>query len=42
MAGYVVVGTQWETGWTQPRMGAIERMASVFNVSLREHENLLG
>ena len=28
--------TQWETGWTQPRMGAIERMASVFNVSVSD------
>lgn len=26
--------TQWETGWSQPRMGAIEKLAEVFGVSL--------
>lgn len=26
--------TQWETGWSQPRMGAIEKLADVFGVSL--------
>lgn len=28
--------TQWETGWSQPRMGAIQRIASVLNVSVSE------
>lgn len=26
--------TQWGTGWSQPRMGAIEKLAEVFGVSL--------
>ena len=26
--------TQWETGWSQPRMGAIQRLAGVFGVSI--------
>lgn len=25
--------TQWETGWSQPRMGAVERLADAFNVT---------
>lgn len=28
--------TQWETGWSQPRMGAISKLASVFGVSVSE------
>lgn len=24
--------TQWETGWSKPRMGALEKLAEVFNV----------
>lgn len=28
--------TQWETGWSQPRMGAVSKLASVFGVSLSE------
>ena len=28
--------TQWETGWSQPRMGAIQRIASVLNVSVSD------
>ena len=28
--------TQWETGWSQPRMGAIERLAGAFGVSIPE------
>lgn len=28
--------TQWETGWSQPRMGAIERLAAAFGVSVSE------
>lgn len=26
--------TQWETGWSQPRMGALEKIADVFGVSM--------
>ena len=26
--------TQWETGWSQPRMGAVEKLAEVFGVSM--------
>ena len=26
--------TQWETGWSQPRMGAVERLASAFGVTV--------
>ena len=26
--------TQWETGWSQPRMGAVEKLANVFGVSM--------
>lgn len=26
--------TQWETGWSQPRMGAVEKLADVFGVSM--------
>ena len=26
--------TQWETGWSQPRMGAVEKLASAFGVPL--------
>lgn len=26
--------TQWETGWSKPRMGAVEKLAEVFNVPL--------
>ena len=25
--------TQWETGWSKPRMGAVEKLAAVFGVS---------
>lgn len=28
--------TQWETGWSQPRMGAVQRLAGAFNVSVSE------
>lgn len=28
--------TQWETGWSQPRMGTIEKLADFFNVSKLE------
>ena len=28
--------TQWETGWSQPRMGAVEKLAEVFGVSMAE------
>lgn len=28
--------TQWETGWSQPRMGAIQRLAGAFGVSVSE------
>ena len=28
--------TQWETGWSQPRMGAVERLAEAFGVSISE------
>lgn len=28
--------TQWETGWSQPRMGAVERLASAFGVSVAD------
>lgn len=28
--------TQWETGWTQPRMGAVARLAEVFGMSVSE------
>ena len=26
--------TQWETGWSQPRMGAVEKLAEVFGVPM--------
>ncbi len=26
--------TQWETGWSQPRMGMVEKLAREFSVSL--------
>jgi repressor LexA len=28
--------TQWETGWSQPRMGAVGRIASAFGVSVTD------
>lgn len=28
--------TQWETGWSQPRMGAVQRLAGAFGVSVSE------
>lgn len=28
--------TQWETGWSQPRMGAVEKLAAVFGLSVSE------
>ncbi len=28
--------TQWETGWSQPRMGALEKLAKTFGVSISE------
>ncbi|MFC7281977.1 LexA family protein [Gordonibacter pamelaeae] len=28
--------TQWETGWSQPRMGAVEKLANAFNVTVAE------
>lgn len=28
--------TQWETGWSQPRMGAVEKLASTFGVSVAD------
>ena len=28
--------TQWETGWTQPRMGMIREISNLFNVSVAE------
>lgn len=28
--------TQWETGWSQPRMGAVKRIADAFNVSVSD------
>lgn len=28
--------TQWETGWSQPRMGKVERLAAAFGVSVAE------
>ena len=28
--------TQWETGWSQPRMGAVEKLSEVLGVSMSE------
>lgn len=28
--------TQWETGWSQPRMGAVEKLAAFFGVSISD------
>ena len=28
--------TQWETGWSQPRMGAVEKLAAAFGVSVAD------
>ena len=28
--------TQWETGWSQPRMGAVEKLSKVLGVSMSE------
>lgn len=28
--------TQWETGWSQPRMGAVEKLSQVLGVSMSE------
>lgn len=28
--------TQWETGWSQPRMGKVERLAAAFGISVAE------
>lgn len=28
--------TQWETGWSQPRMGAVERLAAAFEITVPE------
>lgn len=28
--------TQWETGWSQPRMGAVEKLSEVFGVTMSE------
>jgi repressor LexA len=28
--------TQWETGWSQPRMGAVKRLAKAFGVSVSD------
>lgn len=28
--------TQWETGWSQPRMGAVEKLAAAFDVSVAD------
>lgn len=28
--------TQWETGWSKPRMGAIEKLAAAFNVTISD------
>lgn len=28
--------TQWETGWSQPRMGAVEKLSEVLSVSMSE------
>lgn len=28
--------TQWETGWSQPRMGAVEKLAAAFSVSVSD------
>lgn len=40
LAGQVGVSratvTQWESGWSQPRMGAIEKLANVFGVTIAE------
>lgn len=31
--------TQWETGWSKPRMGAVEKLAAVFGVSTSDMVN---
>ena len=28
--------TQWETGWSQPRMGAVEKLSEVLGISMSE------
>lgn len=28
--------TQWETGWSQPRMGALEKLADAFGITMAE------
>ena len=33
--------TQWETGWSQPRMGAVEKLAAAFGVSVADMQREL-
>ncbi len=28
--------TQWESGWSQPRMGKVQKLAEIFNISISE------